>query len=344
MVIVDISIELLIIIIIITVFALISLYAYLIRKRIKEVARQSKKKNYVLKKQADWHQYLVNNSYFSHTLIPKKEYEIQGVEEIFLAYVHNFNDSSVQEKIKHFCNEYLSTRYQYLLKSKSLSNRLIALYRIADFRINSLLEDCKKLESHNLTNEERFQILRIYALFDSNIFIEKLLASKGLSDYELKKLLLNSDDWIIEELIKQHSNLDLNKQYSLIDTIGLKRNIDFLPYLESLLDHEDVELRIRCLKAIYEIGIVKDINRYIPFVHSPNWEERLMAGKLFMYAPLTLTRPYIEKLLHDHSWWVRNQAAKTIRNAKGGKEILENIILIDNDRYAVDIAKEVLNK
>ncbi|WP_042347105.1 HEAT repeat domain-containing protein [Bacillus massiliigorillae] len=344
MVLIDISIELLLIIIFVFSIILVSLYAYLSCKHIKYTSQQNKKKKYIEKKQHEWYQYLKNETDFPITLIPKKDFEIQGIEEIFLTYVRNFTDSTVQNKIKQFSNEYLTNYYTKLLKSRSWSHRMIALYRIADFHMDHLIEECYKLEKRKLSKEERFQLLKIYALFAPKIFLKKLAEVDNLSDYELKKLLLNNDDWIMQKLIEQQNILDLDKQYSLIDSIGLKRNLDFLPFLESLLEHENLEIRIRSLKAIYEIGIITDPHKYLRFVKSPNWEERLMAGKLFEHFPLKQARPYLEEMVHDQSWWVRYQAANTIMNNKGGKEILQNIIITSTDQYAIDIAKEVLNR
>ncbi|WP_019240628.1 MULTISPECIES: HEAT repeat domain-containing protein [Bacillus] len=344
MVIIDIPLHFLLIIVIAFAIVLFCLYLYLVYIQLKETRKQNKKTKYIKRKQRDWHEYLINDNDFSVTLVPKQEFEIQGVEEIFLAYIRNLTDETVQKKIKRFSNEYLTKHYAELLKSKSISDRILALYRIADFHMDYLIEDCEKLEGYRISQEERFQLLRIYALFKPKTFLKKLVAEENLSDYEFKKLLLTNDDWFVQELIEHLHKLTLDQQYSLIDTIGLKRNLDFLPFLENLLNHEDVEMRIRSLKAIYEIGIVKDINTYFSFVNSPHWEERLMVGKLFEYIPLSRTRPYLEQMIQDPSWWVRYQAANTIMNRKGGKEILQNFISTATDRYAVDIAKELLNR
>ncbi|RKJ24381.1 HEAT repeat domain-containing protein, partial [Butyricicoccus sp. 1XD8-22] len=54
------------------------------------------------------------------------------------------------------------------------------------------------------------------------------------------------------------------------------------------------------------------LDRYIPFVSSDIWEERLMAAKLLQNVPLKGSLSYLEKLLEDESWLVRTQAAQAI--------------------------------
>ncbi|MBD3108689.1 hypothetical protein IEO70_09950 [Bacillus sp. AGMB 02131] len=342
MIIIDISITLLLFFIIVCVLVLGILYTYLTYKHQIESKRQSKKKEYIKSKQNDWHLFLLNDAELPDSLIPKQKYELLGVEDILLTYIQNFSDSTVQSKIKQFANTYLVNHYAKLLKSRILNKRMIALNRILDFQIDELIEDCLQLDLQKLSKEEQFQILKIQARFNPSIFLENIVAVQKLSDIEFKKILLTNDDWIVQELITQFKKLNLKKQCSLIETIGLKRTLDFSPFLESLLAHEHAEIRIHSLKAIYELGITTNTNQFLPFVSSPNWEERLMVAKLFQHLPLTQTRYHLVQLIQDSSWWVRYQAAITIINGKGGKNILENITEITTDQYAIDIAKEVL--
>lgn len=126
--------------------------------------------------------------------------------------------------------------------------------------------------------------------------------------------------------------------------MGLKRDIEYLPHLEVQLKQEDVEIRIRSLRAIYEIGVIINPETYLPFVKSPIWEERLMIAKLFQLLPLSYTLPHLQILLEDESWWVRSQAARTMMNDKNGRESLEEYIENSSDRYAIDMAYEALGK
>ena len=69
-----------------------------------------------------------------------------------------------------------------------------AMYRIIDFQIESLLPECKKLESNRVSRPEYFLILKVYSAFDQYHFLQKLKGSSiHFSQYEYKKLLTSID-------------------------------------------------------------------------------------------------------------------------------------------------------
>lgn len=342
---IEISIDLLIRVIVMLSGLLISLSIYLTYQRIREVSLQKKKKKYILENQNKWYQYLNHEGFSATELIPMNECEIKGVEEIFLAYIQNLSNPEIQEKIKDFSNQYLRQYYLKLLHSKRWSLRMNAMYRIVDFQIDSLVSECEKIEGEKLSNDERFHLLVIHAVFNPDTFLKEFFAlSITFSEYEYKKLLLGVNSEILIKLIGQMDKLPLDCQYSLIDVLGIKRNIEYLTFLEGNLQHENLEIRIRSLKAITEIGVVTDLEKYLHFVASSLWEERLMMAKLLGNFSLSRSYPYLVKLLEDESWWVRSQAAKTIKQAKHGKVKLESYIHSARDQYAIDMANEAVQK
>ena len=341
----DLTINILLKLIIVLLIVLFCFSFYLSIKRLIEGYQLEKKSNYVNGKQNEWYRYFRGEKEFSPLLIPNNKYEIQGVEEIFLAYLTNLSNDTIQDKIKQFSNQYLKHHYQKLLRSRKWSTRMNAMYRIADFHIDSLLSECEKREGKKLSKEENFHLLKIYSIFHKSKFINRFLTlSETFSEYEYKKLLMGVSPEILEGLITRIEELPLPCQYSIIDTLGIKRNEDNLPFLEARLKNGDAEIRIRALKAIHEIGIILNQEEYLSFADSSIWEERLMITKLLGNLPLDDTLPYLEKLLQDESWWVRSQAAKTIGNGKNGNEMLQAFIETATDKYAVDIAYEVLRK
>lgn len=221
-----------------------------------------------------------------------------------------------------------------------------ALYRVISFEIDSLFDECKKLEKRpEVSPEERYFLLVIRSVFDEAGLIEEFATlSTDLSEYEYKKLLIGFDAEVIEQLTYQMSDFPEEYQYYFIDVIGIKRNLDFVPFLESNLYHENAEIRIRSLKAINEIGIVDDLDTYKVFLNSPIWEERMMLAKLLGAFPLKEVYPYLEQLLQDNNWWVRSNAARSIGHSKDGKSRLERFIETAQDRYAIEMAREVLGR
>ncbi|HHW38051.1 MAG TPA: HEAT repeat domain-containing protein [Bacillales bacterium] len=340
-----ISIDFLILVMAILLIILICFGIYISIKRAMEVYQQRLRRMYIESKQKDWYHYLIQEAEFNSELIPKNKYEIQGLEEIFLVYLKNLSNLTIQEKIKQFSNQYLQKHYQKLLKSRKWSIKVNAMYRIIDFQIVSLVEECEKLEKKKLTKEENFQLLKMNSIFSTDAFINKIVnLSSTLSEYEYKKLLIGVHSETLKSLINCLDELPMPCQYSIIDTLGMNRDINDLPFLESLLQHENCEVRIRSLKAIHEIGVIIEQEKYLPFVVSEIWEERLMIAKILGNLPLAYSYPYLQILLNDESWWVRSQAAKAISNMKSGKEKLQEFIETASDRYAIDMANEYLKK
>lgn len=325
-------------------FILAVLSVHIVIKSMKEKAVANKIKAYIQSKQDLWYRYFNDEMALSKELIPHNDIEMKAVEEIFLAYIKNISNSSIREKIRQFSNQYLRQYYLSLLLSKKWSLRMNTLYRIIDFGIDSLAVECQKLGGKaKLSPEERFQLLIIRSIFDEAGFIKEFAhLSMKLSEYEYKKLLIGLNSEILEQLTYQMNEFPEIYQYYFVDILGISRNLDFMPFLENNLNHENPEIRIRSLKAINEIGVVANLDKYKLFLNSPIWEERLMLAKLLGAFPLEQVYPYLEALLQDENWWVRSQAAQTIGRSKDGKSRLKMFIATAQDQYAIEMAREVL--
>ena len=326
------------------ILAILSIYILL--NGAKENAALRKKERYLQSNEELWYRYFKDEIDLPAELIPKDDADIQAVEEIFFSYVQNLSSPVVKEKIQKFSNQYLWQHYLKLLSSKKWSLRMNALYRVVSFEIDSLFDECKKLEKRpEVSPEERYFLLVIRSIFDEAGFIEEFTnLSTDLSEYEYKKLLIGFDSEVLEQLTCQMSDFPEEYQYYFIDVLGIKRNLNFVPFLESNLYHENVEIRIRSLKAINEIGIVDDLDKYKVFLNSPIWEERMMLAKLLGAFPLEEVYPFLEQLLQDNNWWVRSNAARSISHSKDGKSRLERFIETAQDRYAIEMAREVLGR
>lgn len=310
-----------------------------------EITHDKIRNAYVQKTKSLWYQYLLQNGAFFKEMIPKNESEIEAAESLLLSYLRNTSNYTIRLKIYFFAKSYFTDYYKRGLKSKSWSKRMNTMYRISDFRLDSLVKYVDKMKVKNRSLDEKFQILKMYSLLSKNKFIEKFLTTKTVfSETEYKMLFTLVEDDILVEILKKLDVLPQSAQYALIDTIALNGNMQFVELLEQCISHENTEIRIRTLKALEKIGVLKSIDMYIPFVESPLWEERLMVAKLFKHAPLSYTYQYLVVLLQDQNWWVRSQAATTIIENRGGAEKLQEFIRTATDRYAIEIANEVLSK
>ncbi|WP_236312639.1 HEAT repeat domain-containing protein [Pseudalkalibacillus salsuginis] len=340
------SIEILSRIIIVNLLILmcLAIYVIILHKRKNIQIRRDEK--YLKEIQHGWYHYLINKGERADKrLVPENEDEIRVIEKILSSYLANISNPDIHKKIRSFSNQYLSHYYGDQLKRRKWSARMNALYRISDFQIDILLDDCKKQELKKCSKEEWLQLLKIYSKFDINSCIEKIIIEPVLfSEHEYRKLVLNFEQDHLERLLQVFDEVPRPCQFSIIDTLGLKRETDYVPFLEGLLHHEEAEIRIRLLKAIYESGWIINPETYLHFVHSSLWEERLMVTKLLGRLPLDETFSCFKILLEDESWWVRNQAAKTVGSIKNGKEKLQAFIQTSRDKFAIEMVNEILKK
>jgi len=322
---------------------------YITVKRRTEASRSVIKREYLEKVDNKWNRYLLNeeDKPIDKELIPKDRYEVQVVENLFLSYLENVNSLTMQEKIVAFSNEYLEVYYRKHLNSPKWSTRMNALYRIYDFQLHTLLDDCRDLENEKASKEERFQLLKIYSRLSNEHFLSTLLSkSINFSEHEYKQLLNKVPNENVERLMERFDELQEFCKYALIDMLGQKRNIDYLPFLESLLLNTNSEVRVKSLKAVYEIGWINTPEMYIHFVYSTIWEERFMVAKLMGLLPLGDTISYFQILLQDTSWRVYTEAAKSIATAygKSGKDMLLEFKGQINDRDVISRINEVLER
>jgi len=344
MIMIEFSIQLLLYIIAILLLFCGVVMIYLIYQRRYEERKKHVMEKYIQNTKILWQEYFLEDDRFTVTLIPKNKIQILAVEHIFLSYLRNISNPIIQQKIYTFAQMYLKEYYQNELKSRNWSKKMNAMYRIADFRIKELISTCEVSikRKHSI---EVFQLFKIYSILEKEKFIQEIwLYNDSFSQSEYKKLFSYLEVEMLQRLMEKMERLQQAAQYALIDTIAAKGSMDVIEGLEDLLASEDTEIRIRTLRGLERIGIIRDLETYIPFVNSSIWEERLMVAKLFRYAPLTYTAEHLEKLLQDSNWWVRSQAASTLIEDPRGYQRLKEFIATTNDQYAIDMANEVLGK
>lgn len=306
-------------VIIVLLLILLLLSIYTVIQQLRETDEKSKISRYIEENQTKWYEYFTGDDSLPQGLIPENDLEIQGIEEIFLSYIQNLSDRNIIGKIKDFSNRYLAAYYFKLLKHRKWSIRMNAIYRMSDFQIDSLvdrlLKESQLWKRTKITQDVHFQLLAIHAQFRPEIFIEKLLAEPMQhSEYEYKLLLIGIDSPVLNRLAQKMDKLPAEGRHSLIEVMGIRRDPDFLLFLEGNLHHEEAEIRIKSLRAIASIAMVTELGKYEHFLRSPLWVERLMIVKLLRILPADERYSYLETLLEDENWQVRDQAASLIAN------------------------------
>lgn len=298
---------------------------------------------YINKTEKIWYDYLMNDGPFTARVVPKSLSDILAIERIFLSYVKNVSDPSALKKIQQFANDYLSNHYESELKSRNWARRMNALYRIIDFQLENQAPICIRTSKKMKTSKEQFQLYKVQSIFNKEELINDLMDSEQtFSEIEYKQLFSLLDSVLFNQLFERFESLQKSAQYALIDVLPTVSTVGTIEMLESLLTSEDSEIRIRALKGIESVGVIYNLDPFIPFIQSSLWEERLMVTKIMSHIPIHYTYDYLKSLLEDENWWVRSEAAKSIVVQKEGIDILERFMDESKDRYAKEMANEVL--
>jgi HEAT repeat protein len=243
-------------------------------------------------------------------------------------------------------NSFLKDYYQKGLSSRKWSIRMNALYHIEDFQIRSLEEYViKLLESRNTSKEEKIQGLRILSLF-GNKELYHLLTQNSIqfSDYDYRSILILANKEALDTFVLGFHQCQQALKLAILDVIGIKKELSYSKFLESIFKWGEDEIKLRALKSIGAIGFVENISSYLPLCESPKWQERMMMAKLLGAFPEEAGLDCLIKMLHDSSWWVRFQSGQAITNFPNGKQVLQKVYQTSTDSFARDMAWEWLNK
>ncbi|RHW39707.1 hypothetical protein D1B33_02320 [Lysinibacillus yapensis] len=322
-----------------------ALILYLIIRRKVQERRKRAAKEYIEKTEGLWEAFLLEGGDFNEEQVPKNKSEIMAVEYIFLSYIQNMYNEEVSRKIGEFSNKYLLNYYEKELKGKNWGRRINALYKLIDFRLVELVPYIEGLSHKQKSKEEQFLLLKIYSIFNKDKFDQIILSNKySFSEIEYKQIFSLLDESILLQLTNRLDEMQLNAQYALIDTVGYIGNIEFVQILEKLLDSKNSEIRIRSLKGIEKMGLVKNLELFLPFVTSPVWEERLMVAKVFLHVPLKFTLEHLMILLKDSNRQVRQQAASTFSNFPEAESVLNNDSLSPVLEDSLNVVQEMITR
>jgi hypothetical protein len=282
----------------------------------------------------------------SRVLTPENALQQKAIEELLSRYTTVLEGKEEMQQLSKLASLYLIDYYQKQLKSKKWSIRMNTLYHIEDFRLAQLLEDVRGLiKKKRISHEEIVHVLRILALFRSEQLFDLLTKDyKYLSEYDYRSILNRVEQEQFNHYILTFHKSKLPLQKAIIDIISLKKDIRYLNFLENTFRAYSGEVKLRAVKALAEIGYVKNIDPYLELLYSDKWQERMIAAKLIGSLQEEKAIPRLIELLHDQTWWVRSQAGQAIDQFTNGKEILRSVLETSHDMFAKDMAWEWLHK
>ncbi|MEH7501799.1 HEAT repeat domain-containing protein [Neobacillus drentensis] len=277
---------------------------------------------------------------------PESVLEHKAIEELLSRYSKILEGEDEQHRLSELASKYLTDYYRKRLKSKRWSQRMNTLYHIEDFKLKPLIEDIYRLtRKKRLSHEELIHILRTLALFQYEDIFEMLtIRYNSLSEFEYRNVLRRLEQQKFEQFIFHFHKSSPPLQKAILEVISIKKELKYLSFLENVFSSYKGEVRLRALKALSEIGYVKNTDPYLELLYSTKWEERMVAAKLVGSLKEVKGISRLIELLHDQTWWVRSQAGQAICQFPNGHEILRDVLATSKDAFAKDMAWEWLHK
>ena len=221
-----------------------------------------------------------------------------------------------------------------------------ALFYIEDFRLRSLLPELENMyEQKRVTTMEKRQLLNMFALFQHPHVYEYMKnVDESFTQFDYRLILSRMDDDTFAKMVDHFFDWHEKIQYAIVDMIGIMQKFPHVPFLCTLLRHEQSEYRVRALKALAQMAYPLDVEQLHVHFQSSVWQERLMALRLCARTRRQEMVDHIVLLMKDAVFSVRSQAAEALLRMPNGLDILEHIAQTSDDRYARDMALEWLER
>ncbi|RSD29193.1 HEAT repeat domain-containing protein [Mesobacillus subterraneus] len=269
-----------------------------------------------------------------------------AIEQLLSHYADFLEGEAEKKNLEKLAESLLLHHYRKGLRKPKWSTRMNALFYIETFRMAALKEEILAMLKHKrVTKEEQVRALTILAEFQAKEMFRLLMDEyKDLSHLEYRNILSRVEDRGFEQFLLGYHSCHSELQYALLDLVGLKKNLQYLQFIESVFSASNGEERIRALKALASVGFVQNMEVYLPLLKSANWQERMLSARLAGAMKLEQALPDLVELLQDSSWWVRSQAGQSIMSFPQGRVTLEKVMAESNDTFARDMAWEWMNK
>ncbi|GAE31831.1 HEAT repeat domain-containing protein [Halalkalibacter hemicellulosilyticus] len=326
------------------IFILSVIFIYLIVNRIKETKREEITNSYINQYHKSFYDHLIEGEPAPNVIKPESTLQIKAVEEILTRYSHTISSEKVVERIREYAEAYLCSYYEAQLKSHKWSKRMNALYHIVDFQMYSFESKVANMlaSDKSYTNDEYLQMYLFLTKADKQLFMKLIKKNKAsFTEWEYRKLVreMNQDSFAL--LLQSFEQLPQSLRYSMIDIIGLENQLKWYSFLMEVLESEELELRIRTLKALSKLSYVHQPKRFLTYLQSPYWEERMLVARILETSPSGDVQKYLITLLGDSSRLVRKQAAKSLSKQKGGEQLLQEISIAQDEDIMVEAFQDV---
>ena len=126
---------------------------------------------------------------------------------------------------------------------------------------------------------------------------------------------------------------------------GMLRADRALPRLVELLQHQSLEVRLNCVRALASIGDPASIPPISQLAKDPAWEVRNSVMHALGHMRSKEHVPLLVQALTDMAWWVRYSAAEALYQlGDAGIAALKNVVQHHVDLFAGDISRQILQE
>lgn len=321
------------------------LFSYLVITKLIENDRRTKVEKYKEEYQLPLFQYF-NDEGDEKALGFDSRLQMKALIELTAGFAKVLGGDRIHERIRLFAE----TRFEYYILSRLThrrwSMRMNALYWIEEFDMKNMFIHLDRLyASKRLTKSEEVQLLKIYIVNEDAGILEKMMNPKHpFTEFDYSLLFKSFNGGQLDRFIRMFGELPIEIRYALIESVGLRSRQADSMFLESLLDDQSAEIRIRALKAIVEMEYFLAPSKLTKHLLSSSWQERLMAIKACEYIRNPELIQYLQDLMGDSSFYVRSQAAQSLLRLETGKDVLREIAASEEDTFARDMAEQWLER
>lgn len=334
---------------------LLLLYGYLMFRKLLFNRRRAQEKallQHYITSDSDLEGYL-KTGYAARRMTRLSRLEADVLQETLYRRIHAGSTPEEKSLIVQFAERHFTPIFKDQLQSRRWSTRLNTLLYMERFRLGTLTDRLEALlVQKHCTDTERFLILRMLVAFRHSNALDWLAKYEStLSNYQIVHILLPLHSEQLHDVLSSFDAFMTRIQLLLIDVIRIKneRSEQVLALLERLMQDEREEFRIRSLKALANFGYMTDeaiLRLMTQLEQTPevSWEERMMRAKLMGSMTEEAFIPVLERLMSDKVYLVRQQAAYSISRYKHGEQMLQEVTMQHEDRYAREMAKETLER
>lgn len=332
---------------VITLFIILSvLFIILVFHKIYENSSQASVEQLKRKIQPPIFQNLLGEAEDSLKYFKKKRLFDDAILELLKEMNNQFDLNSLNITQSKTFGGYIVPAIKKRLGVQSWSKRMNTLYLIENLRLTSSWIDLWQVyHRKHISRQEQYIILRITSQANDLRVISHLMKNPPYhSVYFYKQVISKMDGQLFKHLVDQFDECPQELRISILSVIGEKRELHYLPFIENHLADQSSDIRIHALKTIRDYSYISRYEKLLPFAKSDFWIEQMIFCQIAKNMQKPEYLPELRELLTNRNWWVRYYSGEAIAHSPGGIDLLREIVLRNNDKFAQDMADQWIQR